>query len=89
MCYREPLVEIIDDTGSYLYGEIDDVKITEIIEKHIKTGEPVKEYIVKTDLFENEDDSYWKNQVKIALRNCGVINPEVIEEYKMPEVIWQ
>ncbi|HOK38579.1 MAG TPA: NADH-quinone oxidoreductase subunit NuoF [Bacteroidales bacterium] len=82
MCYREPLVEIIDDTGSYLYGEIDDVKITEIIEKHIKTGEPVKEYIVKTDLFENEDDSYWKNQVKIALRNCGVINPEVIEEYE-------
>lgn len=82
MCYREPLVEVIDDTGSYLYGEIDDVRITEIIEKHIKTGEPVKEYIVKTDLFENEDDSYWKNQVKIALRNCGVINPEVIEEYE-------
>ena len=24
MCYREPLVEIIDDTGTYLYGEIDD-----------------------------------------------------------------
>lgn len=82
MCYREPLVEIIDETGSYLYGEIDEVRITEIIEKHIKTGEPVKEYIVKTDLFENEDDSYWKNQVKIALRNCGVINPEVIEEYE-------
>ncbi len=82
MCYREPLVEIIDYTGSYLYGEIDEFKITEIIEKHIKTGEPVKEYIVKTDLFENEDDSYWKNQVKIALRNCGVINPEVIEEYE-------
>ncbi len=82
MCYREPLVEVIDDTGSYLYGEIDDVRITEIIEKHIKTGEPVKEYIVKTDLFENEDDSYCKNQVKIALRNCGVINPEVIEEYE-------
>ena len=82
MCYREPLVEVIDDTGSYLYGEIDDVRITEIIEKHIKTGEPVKEYIVKTDLFENEDDSYCKNQVKIALRNCGVINPEEIEDYE-------
>ncbi len=82
MCYREPLVEVIDPTGSYLYGEVDEVKITEIIEKHIKGGEPVKEYIIKTDLFENVDDSYWKNQTKIALRNCGVINPEDIEEYE-------
>lgn len=83
MCYREPLVEIIDETGSYLYGEIDENKITEIIEKHIKNGEPIKEYIVKTDLFENADDSFWKNQVKIALRNCGIINPENIEDYQL------
>ncbi len=82
MCYREPLVEVIDETDSYLYGEIDEKKAVEIIEKHIKNGEPVKEYIVKTNLFENADDSYWKNQVKIALRNCGVINPEIIEEYE-------
>ncbi len=82
MCYREPLVEVIDDTGSYLYGEVDEQKAVEILEKHIKNGEPIKEYIVKTDLFENVDDSYWKNQVKIALRNCGVINPEIIEEYE-------
>jgi NADH-quinone oxidoreductase subunit F len=42
MCYREPLVEIIDDTGSYLYGEFDEVNITEIIEKHIKTENLLK-----------------------------------------------
>ncbi len=83
MCYCEPLVEIIDSTGSYLYGEINEDKAIEIIEKHIKNSEPVKEYIVKTDLFENSDDSFWKNQVKIALRNCGVINPENIEDYEL------
>jgi len=83
MCYREPLVEIIDETGSYLYGEIDENKTIEIIEKHIKLGEPVKEYVVRTELFQNQDDSYWQGQVKIALRNCGVINPEVIDEYEM------
>ncbi|HOU99074.1 MAG TPA: NADH-quinone oxidoreductase subunit NuoF [Bacteroidales bacterium] len=82
MCYREPLVEIIDESGSYLYGEIDENKTIEIIEKHIKLGEPVKEYVVKTELFQNEDDTYWQGQVKIALRNCGVINPEIIEEYE-------
>jgi len=83
MCYREPLVEIIDESGSYLYGEIDENKTIEIIEKHIKLGEPVKEYVVRTELFQNQDDSYWQGQVKIALRNCGVINPEVIDEYEM------
>lgn len=82
MCYREPLVEIIDESGSYLYGEIDENKTIEIIEKHIKLGEPVKDYVVKTELFQNEDDTYWQGQVKIALRNCGVINPEIIDEYE-------
>ncbi|NSW45979.1 MAG: NADH-quinone oxidoreductase subunit NuoF [Bacteroidales bacterium] len=82
MCYREPLVEIIDESGSYLYGEIDENKTIEIIEKHIKLGEPVKEYVVKTELFQNEDDTFWQGQVKIALRNCGIINPEIIDEYE-------
>lgn len=82
MCYREPLVEIIDETGSYLYGEIDKSKAVELLNKHVGLHEPVKEYVVKTDLFATPDDSFWEGQVKIALRNCGVIDPEVIEEYE-------
>ncbi len=82
MCFREPLVEIIDETGSYLYGEIDEKKVDEIIEKHIKLFSPIKEYVVKTDLFETKDDNFFKGQVKIALRNCGFINPEFISEYE-------
>ena len=82
MCYREPLVEVIDDTGSYLYGEIDEEKAVEIMDKHIGQHEPIKDYVVKTDLFETPDDSFWQGQVKIALKNCGVINPEKIEEYE-------
>jgi NADH-quinone oxidoreductase subunit F len=82
MCYREPLVEVIDESGSYLYGEVDDKKAVEILDKHIENGEPIKDYVVKTDLFETLDDPFWKGQIKIALRNCGVINPEKIEEYE-------
>jgi len=81
MCYREPLVEVIDETGSYLYGEIDEEKAVEIFDKHLKQGEPVKDIIVKSEFQESEDDSFWKGQVKIALRNCGVIDPENINEY--------
>jgi len=82
MCYREPLVEVIDSTGSYLYGEIDEGKAIEIIEKHVKQGEPVKDYIIYTDLFRTEDNEYIEGQIKVALRNCGVIDPESIEEYE-------
>ncbi|MFO8234230.1 MAG: NADH-quinone oxidoreductase subunit NuoF [Bacteroidales bacterium] len=82
MCYREPLVEIIDENGSYLYGDVDDQRAVEIMDKHIGSDEPIKEYVVKTDLFETPDDSFWEGQTKIALRNCGVINPERIDEYE-------
>lgn len=81
MCYREPLVEIIDDTGAYLYGGVDEEKALEIYTKHVKLNEPVKNYLVKTDLFETEDENFFRRQIKIALRNCGKIDPERIEEY--------
>ncbi|MFP4023209.1 MAG: NADH-quinone oxidoreductase subunit NuoF [Thiohalospira sp.] len=82
MCYREPLVEIIDQSGSYLYGEINEEKAVEIFDKHIKQGEPVKDYVVKSDFVQSKDDSFWDGQVKIALRHCGVIDPENIDEYE-------
>ncbi len=82
MCYREPLVEIIDEKGSFLYGLVDEKKAKEIIEKHIKNNNPINEYLVKSDIIETVDDIFWQGQVKIALRNCGFIDPENIDEYK-------
>jgi NADH-quinone oxidoreductase subunit F len=82
MCYREPLVEIIDDTGRYLYGDIDEERIIELIDKHVGQQNPVKEFVVQSDLFETVDNEYTNDQVKIALRNCGYIDPESIEEYE-------
>jgi NADH-quinone oxidoreductase subunit F len=85
MCFREPLVEVIDETGSYIYGNVDENRAIEIIEQHIKKHEPVKEYVVKTDLFETADNNFFENQIKIALRHCGMIDPESIEEYESQE----
>jgi NADH-quinone oxidoreductase subunit F len=82
MCFREPLVEIIDESGSYLYGDVDVKKIDEIIDKHIVNLSPVPEYIVKSDKFETPFKDYFEGQVKIVLRNCGYIDPESIEEYE-------
>ena len=82
MCFREPLVEIVDKTGSYIYGNVDENRAIEIIEQHIKKNEPIKEYVVKTDLFDTEDNKFFDAQVKIALRHCGMIDPESIEDYE-------
>ncbi len=82
MCYREPLVEVIDETGKYLYGDIDEDKAIELIDKHITNHEPLKEYVVYSDLFDAAENDFIQDQVKIALRNCGFIDPEKIEEYE-------
>ncbi len=82
MCYREPLVEVIDDSGTYLYGEVDVPRVDEIIDKHIKKFSPIREYIVQSDKFASKDQEFFDGQVKISLRNCGHIDPESIEEYE-------
>ena len=81
MCYREPLVEIVDENGSHLYGGVDEKAASDIIEKHIKQGQFLEEKIVQDPNLKTDDDSFVESQVKIALRNCGYIDPEAIEEY--------
>jgi NADH-quinone oxidoreductase subunit F len=83
MCYREPLVEITDETGTYLYGEVDADRAVEVIEKHINQQDPIRDYIVFTDLFDAPENDFIGAQVKIVLRNCGYMDPESIEEYEL------
>ncbi len=82
MCYREPLVEIVDETGTYLYGDVNEDRAMEIIEKHIHQQDPIRDYIVQTDLFDAPENDFNEAQVKIVLRNCGYMDPESIEEYE-------
>ncbi len=82
MCYREPLVEVIDDSGTYLYGEVGIARVDEIIDKHIKKFSPIPEYIVYSDACPSKDREFFESQVKISLRNCGHIDPESVEDYE-------
>ncbi|HDP55143.1 MAG TPA: NADH-quinone oxidoreductase subunit NuoF [Bacteroidetes bacterium] len=82
MCFREPLVEVVDDNGSFTYGDVTEDKVVEIIQNHVQGQNPVKSYVVKTNLFEVPDKVFFEGQVKIALRNCGYIDPENLDEYK-------
>ncbi|MFB6343167.1 NADH-ubiquinone oxidoreductase-F iron-sulfur binding region domain-containing protein [Saccharicrinis sp. FJH62] len=82
MCYKEPLVEVIDASGHHLYGEITEEKVAELIDKHIINNEPVKEYIVKSDLYNTAEEYFLNHQTKLVTKRCGVIDPENIEEYE-------
>jgi len=77
MCFAEPLVEVVDDKGSTFYGRVNKNSIKEIVESHLKNGVPVEKLMLSED-----DLGFLKKQTRIALRNCGIINPEDINEYK-------
>jgi len=82
MCYKEPLVEVKDENGTYLYGEIDDKRAEEIIEKHVKNNQVITELVEYSDKISGKEQEFVDNQVKIVLRNCGMMNPESIDEYE-------
>jgi NADH-quinone oxidoreductase subunit F len=82
MCFREPLVEIIDDSGRYLYGEMNEERVVEVMNSHIVNNNPLRDYLECTDLYDTPGKAFLKGQVKIALRNCGMIDPEIIGEYE-------
>jgi NADH:ubiquinone oxidoreductase subunit F (NADH-binding) len=79
-CHSEPTVEIKNSKGnSVLYGNVNPENVKDIVNTHLKTGKIVDDLMIKRPA-DPEDKSSTK-QVRIALRNCGVINPEKIEEY--------
>ncbi|MDD5245579.1 MAG: NADH-ubiquinone oxidoreductase-F iron-sulfur binding region domain-containing protein, partial [Syntrophorhabdaceae bacterium] len=81
MCYREPLMEVIDEQNhAFVYGEVTPEKAKRIMTEHILADKPVSEWIVQSGV-PSEDDSFFKKQNRIVLRNCGIIDPNSIDEY--------
>ncbi len=80
MCYREVLVEVKDDSDSYLYANVTPDKVKRIITEHIINNKPVKEWIIKSKSI-NKEDAFFKKQKQIVLRNCGIIDPSSVDDY--------
>ena len=77
-CFLEPIVDVYGDNGELeaRYVKVQPDKVPAIVERHILGGEPVLEYTIA-----DVDDAFILKQKKVVLRNCGLINPERIEEY--------
>jgi len=84
LCEKGPIVVIYPEGATYSRVTIEDVK--EIVEEHLVKGRIVKRLLLGDKDAEDvskalEDVGFFKHQVRVALRNCGVINPENIDEY--------
>ena len=78
MCFLEPIVDIYD--GKKLFKRL--VKVSE------KDAEKIIEAIKTSDFskleyleISSEDEEFLNRQTRIALRNCGIVNPDSIEDY--------
>lgn len=78
MCYLEPIVDIYDDNGDVKRLVRVTEKDAEKIAEYTKTGD---EAVIADLLVSDEDKEFLEKQTRIALRRCGIINPESIDEF--------
>ncbi|MCL2080967.1 MAG: NADH-quinone oxidoreductase subunit NuoF [Oscillospiraceae bacterium] len=84
LCELGPIVVVYPEGSFYSRVTPDDVK--RIVEEHILKGRIVKDLLyhetVEEDVVSSINETgFYKKQLRIALRNCGIIDPENIDEY--------
>ncbi len=86
LCALGPIMIVYPDGTFYSMVNPDDVP--EIVEEHLLKGRPVERLIyqehdeeVEATVKSLSETVFYKKQLRVALRNCGVINPEEIDEY--------
>ena len=83
-CEKGPIVKIMPDNTFYVQVKPEDA--AEIIDEHIIKGRKIERLLYKDPerkaaVSDSKHMEFYKKQLRIALRNCGFINPENIEEY--------
>ncbi|MGE5631646.1 MAG: NADH-quinone oxidoreductase subunit NuoF [Caulobacteraceae bacterium] len=77
MCYLEPIVDVIDDNGEKTtYVKVTGEMAVEIVDKHLSGEHAAPEWCIS-----DQDKAALGRQTRIALRNCGNIDPEEIDQY--------
>ncbi|MBU1093458.1 MAG: NADH-quinone oxidoreductase subunit NuoF [Firmicutes bacterium] len=84
LCEKGPVIVVYPEETFYTHVTVDDVK--EICEEHLLKGRPVERLMVKDPIDKKKIKNisqlkFYSKQKRIALRNCGNINPLDINEY--------
>ena len=81
MCFAEPLMEVSSDEAEAItYGYVTSEKIEQIIESFQK-GEPYIENAILSKRIKASENENYQQQTRIVLRNCGIIDPESLDDY--------
>ncbi|MDR2911209.1 MAG: NADH-quinone oxidoreductase subunit NuoF [Bacteroidales bacterium] len=83
-CEKGPIVKILPDNTFYVGVESEDA--AEIVEEHVLKGRRVERLLYtdpenKEHISDSKHMGFYQKQIRIALRNCGFIDPENIDEY--------
>ncbi len=83
-CEKGPIVKVIPDNTFYVSVTPEDAK--EIVAEHALKGRQVERLLYvdpvnKKHISDSKGMGFYKKQIRIALRNCGLIDPESIDEY--------
>jgi len=89
VCRLEPIVEVyVPGQQKVTYVKMTADKVKKVVEEHLANGKICADYTVGGSEGENSpglnsinDADFFKKQLRIALRNCGIIDPENIDEY--------
>ena len=85
MCKKGPI--LIVNPGYIIYGRVQADDIAEIVESHLVGNKAVTRLIINEDHLYNRffrifgDVDFFGKQMRITLRNCGIIDPENIDDY--------
>ncbi|MCF2651022.1 NADH-quinone oxidoreductase subunit NuoF [Anaeromassilibacillus senegalensis] len=85
LCALGPIM-IVYPEGAF-YSRVTPEDVPEIVEEHLLKGRIVKRLLYKETVVDDDttkslnETRFYEKQMRVALRNCGVINPEVIDEY--------
>lgn len=85
MCSKGPILVV--NPGYIIYGNVQVADVTEIVESHLVGNKAVTRLIIQQDSLYNRffrifgDARFFGRQMRICLRNCGIIDPENIDDY--------
>ncbi|MBR2591457.1 MAG: NAD(P)H-dependent oxidoreductase subunit E, partial [Oscillospiraceae bacterium] len=86
LCENGPVM-IVYPEGSF-YSRVTPEDVKEIVSEHLLKGRIVQRLLYKDSVDEDnntikslDETPFYKKQKRVALRNCGIINPEIIDEY--------
>lgn len=82
MCFEEPIVELSGSPlGNISLGKVEAYKIVDLVELY-RQGILPDANIILADKVEGKHNALLSGQLRIVLRNCGVIDPKSIEDYE-------